>query len=179
MRLMKYIKHQPSKLMTNTVLVAMAALTTACVNVPTATPPAQVGCRTWEIQQLDNSAGRFGVSVLSSDLAKIIGLQDMFVNRTPTGLASVNTSVYNCTEQDVVLSVRSRFSNERGESEIPSAWRTVFLPPRGTASYSEYAISNATVRVSVDIADGNRGQSQFAPGQTYQTPRENLKGGVQ
>lgn len=163
----------------NAVLLTVAALVTACVNVPTATPPAQVGCRTWEIQQLDNSASRYAVSVLSSDLAKILGVQDMFVNRTTTGLASVNTSVYNCTEQDVVLSVRTRFSNERGESEPPSAWRTVFLPPRGTVSYSEYAISNASVRVSVDIADGNRGQSQFAPGQTYQTPRENLKGGMQ
>lgn len=161
------------------VLLAATALITACVNVPTATPPAQVGCRTWEIQQFDNSASRYAVSVLSSDLAKILGVQDMHVNRSATGLASVSASVYNCTETDVVLSVRTRFSNERGESELPSAWRTVFLPPRGTVSYSEYAISPSTVRVSVDIADGNRGQSQFAPGQTYQTPRETLKGGVQ
>ena len=110
------------------------------------------------------------MSVLSPELAKVIGVQEVLTSRTGTGMAAVQTTVYNCTDVDVVLSVRTRFSGDRGQSEPPSAWKTVHLAPRAQGTYGESAISQTTTRVSVDIYDANRGQSQFAPGQTYTVP---------
>jgi len=158
--------------------LAFAALTvailSACANTaPSSTPPVTAGCKTWDSQA--GNANLAGVGILSSDLAKMIGVQEVFIGRSALGMANVNTSVYNCTEVDVVLLFRARFSGDRGETEAPSAWRTVFLPPRGMVSYGETAISPLTSRVSVDIADGNRGQSQFAPGQTYTVPKDSVK----
>ena len=85
-------------------------------------------------------------------------------------MAAVQTTVYNCTDVDVVVLMRTRFNGDRGQSEPPSAWKTVHLAPRGQATYGESAVSQATSRISVDIYDANRGQSQFAPGQTYVVP---------
>lgn len=132
------------------------------------TPPTFAGCKTWEQQA--GSPHLASVAVLSPELAKVIGVQEISTARTGTGMAAVQTTVYNCSDVDVVLTMRTRFTGSRGQSEPPSAWKTVFLTPRGQATYGESAISQATDKVAVDIYDGNRGQSQFAPGQSYQVP---------
>lgn len=148
-------------------LLAAAAVLAGCATTQT-TPPTFAGCRTWDQQA--GQANLAAVSVLSPELSKVIGVQDVMTSRTGTGMAAVQTTVQNCSDVDVVLNVRTRFSGDRGQTEPPSAWRTVFLPPRGQAVYGESAVSQATSRVAVDIYDANRGQSQFAPGQTYQVP---------
>jgi hypothetical protein len=132
------------------------------------TPPTFSGCKTWEQQA--GSPHLVSVAVLSPELAKVIGVQEVSTARTGTGMAAVQTTVYNCSDVDVVLTMRTRFTGDRGQSEPPSAWKTVFLTPRGQATYGESAISQATNKVAVDINDGNRGQSQFAPGQSYVIP---------
>lgn len=147
-------------------LAAAVAVLAGCATQ--STPPAYVGCVTWDQQA--GQANLNSVSVLSPELSKVIGVQDVMTSRTGTGMAAVQTTVRNCSDVDVVLSVRTRFSGDRGQSEPPSAWKTVFLPPRGTAVYGESAVSQTTRAVAVDIYDANRGQSQFAPGQTYQVP---------
>lgn len=132
------------------------------------TPPTFSGCKTWEQQA--GLPHLVSVAVLSPELAKVIGVQEISTARTGTGMAAVQTTVYNCSDVDVVLTMRTRFTGSRGQSEPPSAWKTVFLTPRGQATYGESAISQATDKVAVDINDGNRGQSQFAPGQSYVVP---------
>lgn len=149
--------------------LALATFVGGCA-VQQSTPPVAAGCRTWEQQQAQGAPELAAVSVLSPELARVIGVQEVSTARTGTGMAAVQTSVYNCTDVDVVLNVRTRFSGARGQSEPPSAWKTVHLPPRGQGTYGESAISQATSKVSVDIYDGNRGQAQFAPGQTYVAP---------
>lgn len=149
------------------IAVAAAALVAGCTTTQS-TPPAVAGCRTWDQQAGQANLG--AVSVLSPELARVIGVQDVSTSRTGTGMAAVQTTVQNCSDVDVVLSVRTRFTGDRGQSEPPSAWKTVFLPPRGAIVYGESAISSATSRVAVDIYDANRGQSQFAPGQIYTVP---------
>lgn len=149
-----------------TTAIALAALS-GCVTTQS-TPPTFAGCKTWDQQA--GVASLASVSVLSPELAKVIGVQELSTSRTGTGMAAVQTTVYNCSDVDVVLSVRTRFSGDRGQSESPSVWKTVFLAPRGQATYGESAISQATTKVSVDINDANRGQSQFAPGQSYVVP---------
>ena len=108
--------------------------------------------------------------MLSADLAKFIGVQEVIANRTATGLVAVQATVYNCSDVDVLLNMRTRFSGDVGQSESPSVWKNVFLAPRGQATYTESAISKATTKVLVDINDGNRAQGQFAPGQSYAVP---------
>lgn len=146
---------------------AAVAVLAGCATTQS-TPPTFAGCRTWEQQA--GSPQLSSVAVLSPELAKVIGVQEVSTWRTGTGLAAVQTTVYNCSDVDVVLTMRTRFTGDRGQSEPPSVWKTVFLAPRGQATYGESAISQATNKVAVDINDGNRGQSQFAPGQTYQIP---------
>lgn len=159
------MKHTPSLALA----LAAAALLAGCATTQS-TPPTFAGCMTWEQQRAGGAAHLSAVSVLSPELAKVIGVQDVSTSRTGTGMAAVQTGIYNCTDVDVVLSVRTRFTGDRGQSEPPSAWKTVFLAPRGSAVYGESAISQATNKVAVDIYDANRGQSQFAPGQTYTVP---------
>lgn len=149
-------------------LGAVTAAVLAGCAATQSTPPTFAGCRTWEQQA--GAPHLVSVSVLSPELAKVIGVQEVSTSRTGTGMAAVQTTVYNCSDVDVVLTMRTRFTGDRGQSEPPSVWKTVFLAPRGQVTYGESAISQATSKVAVDINDGNRGQSQFAPGQSYQIP---------
>ena len=149
------------------IVVLMAAALSGCVTTQS-TPPTVAGCRTWEQQAA--AGGMPSVSVLSPELAKVIGVQDVATSRTGTGMAAVQATVYNCTDVDVVVLMRARFNGDRGQSESPSAWKTVHLAPRALATFGESAVSAATKGVAVDIYDANRGQSQFAPGQTYTVP---------
>ncbi|MGB3066967.1 MAG: hypothetical protein WBC18_00385 [Ottowia sp.] len=147
---------------------ALAILATGCTT-PQSTPPTVAGCPTWAQQQaLGNPAP--AAQVLSPELAQVIGVQEVATHRTAGGMAAVQASVYNCSDVDVVLSMRTRFTGDRGQTEPPSAWKIVHLPPRAQAMYGETAISPMTRRVAVDIYDANRGQSQFAPGQQYSVP---------
>lgn len=146
-------------------IFAPFAAVAALAGCASPTPAPYAGCQTWE-QQVAN-ARPAAVSVLSPDLAKVIGVREVSTSRTATNLAAVQTTVYNCSDADVVLIMRTQFSGDRGQTEAPSAWRTVHLPPRASAVYGESAIHASTSRVMVDIHDANRGQQQFAPGQLY------------
>ncbi len=148
-------------------LAVAAAILVGCQTTQF-TPPTYAGCRTWEQQA--GAPNLVAVSVLSPELAKVVGVQEVSTSRTSTGMAAVQAAIYNCTDVDVVLNVRTRFTGDRGQSEPPSAWKTVFLAPRGQQTYGESAVSQATTKVFIDIYDGNRGQSQFAPGQTSANP---------
>lgn len=148
--------------------VAAACLLSACNATMSNVPPAYAGCKTWEQQTGTTSSG--ATTVMSAELAKIIGVQEVLTDRNATGLATIQATVYNCSDVDVLLNMRTRFNGAAGQSEAPSVWKNVFLAPRGQATYSESALSKATTKVSVDINDGNRAQMQFAPGQSYVTP---------
>ena len=146
---------------------SVALLAAGCATQ--STPPVVPGCATWA-QQQTMARSLPPVQVLSPELAQVIGVQGVSTDRTGTGMAAVQAGIYNCTDVDVVLLARTRFMGDRGQSEPPSAWKTVHLPPRGQAVYGESAVSQATRSVAVDIHDANRGQAQFAPGQSYSVP---------
>jgi len=155
--------------MTRTLIAAcLCAFAAGCAAPTSSTPPTYAGCVTWDRQA--GAPNLSAVSVLSPELARVIGVQEVFASRTGTGMAAVQTAIYNCSDVDVVVLMRTRFNGDRGQSEPPSAWKTVHLAPRGQATYGESAVSAATSRISVDIYDANRGQSQFAPGQSYTVP---------
>ena len=138
------------------------ALLAGCV---TSTPTPYAGCVTWDQQGMQPHLA--AVSVLSPELARVIGVREVSTSRTATGMAAVQTTIQNCTDVDAVLIVRTRFSGDRGQTESPSAWKTVHMAPRSTNIYAESAIHPGSSRVQVEIHDANRGQAQFAPGQSY------------
>lgn len=148
--------------------VAAGCLLSACNATMSNLPPTYAGCKTWD--QQTGTASSVATTVMSADLAKMIGVQDVLTDRNTTGLATVQATVYNCSDVDVLLNMRTRFNGTTGQSEAPSAWKNVFLAPRGQAAYSESALSRSTTKVSIDINDGNRPQMQFAPGQSFATP---------
>ncbi len=146
------------------IVIALVALS-GCGTTLQSTPPTYSGCVTWEKQAGQPAVA--SVSVLSPELAKVIGVRQVGQARSGTGNASTYATIYNCTDVDVVVLARTRFMGTSGQSEPPSAWRTVHLAPRGQTGYGESAVSNASQFLSIDIYDANRGQSQFAPGQVY------------
>jgi len=147
---------------------ALVLAACATPHPPATLPSIAVGCTTFGAQA---GLPQFsGIRVLSSDLTQMIGVQEFFLNRNAMGMVSANTTAYNCTDLDVHLLFRSHFSGDRGETEAPSAWRSIILPPRGARNYGESAINAATTRVSIDIADGNRGQMQFGQPQLMAPP---------
>lgn len=148
--------------------VAAVSLLSACNATMSNVPPTYAGCKTWDQQTGTTTSG--ATTVMSPEIAKIIGVQEVLTERNATGLAVVQATVYNCSDVDVLLNIRTRFTGSAGQSEAPSAWKNVFLAPRGQATYTESAISKNTTKVSVDINDGNRAQTQFAPGQSYAIP---------
>ena len=145
-------------------VLALAALS-GCGTTLQSTPPTFEGCVTFD-RQIGQPA-LSSVAVLSPDLARIIGVRQVGMAKSGTGMASTYATVYNCSDVDVVVLMRTRFSGTAGQSEPPSAWKTVHLPPRGQMGYGEAAVSGASQFLAIDIADANRGQSQFAPGQVY------------
>jgi hypothetical protein len=152
-----------------TLIASACVIVAACATPTQSTPQAYPGCVTWEKQA--GTPELAPVSVLSPELAKVIGVREINVSRTGTGMAAVQATVYNCTDFEVVLTMRTRFNGDRGQSEPPSAYKTVHLPARAQVTYGENAVSQATKQVAVDIHDANRGQSQFAPGQNYAAPK--------
>jgi hypothetical protein len=138
--------------MTRLSLIAAAVLAATAVGCTKtqSTPRVYAGCVTYEKQAGSPQVG--SVQVMSPDIAKIIGVLDVNLSRTGAGLAAIQTTVYNCTDVDVVLLMRTRFSGDRGQSEAPTAWKTVHLAPRAQAVYGDSASSAQTKMMAVDIS---------------------------
>ena len=93
-------------------LAAGAAVLLGACAVQQTTPPTFAGCRTWDMQVGQPNLG--AVSVQSPERAKVIGVLDMQTSRTGTGMAAVQTTVQNCSDVDVVVLMRTRFTGDRG-----------------------------------------------------------------
>lgn len=150
------------------VALAMLALV-GCASTQS-TPPKVQGCKTYDEQRRDGDQAAMVVSVLSPELAAIIGVESVRTRVMEVGLPQINVGVYNCTDMDVALIFRSQFAGPDGPTEPETAWKTILLPPRGRVVYRENGVSPKTTEIAVEIHDKNRGQSQFAPGQVYQKP---------
>ncbi|RQS11609.1 hypothetical protein DIE06_27840 [Burkholderia sp. Bp8998] len=97
----------------------------------------------------------------------MIGLRDVNSSSEAAQRTRVRASIYNCTEADVVLLVRARFAGNDGPTEPASAWRTLILPPRSEAVYSETAVLSATRHIALDVLDGQRAPQPYRPGERY------------
>lgn len=130
------------------VLAAAAALS-ACQSGPACTP--------WK-QQQGGEAFR-GLAVTDLSLHERIGFVGRQLHRTPGQPASVEVEVANCSGQDLVLGLRSRFSVAGAAAEAASGWQRVYLAPRSSARYVEYATDVRSTEVQVEVVDANRAQA--------------------
>ncbi len=144
---------------------ALAACLLALAGCST-TPPAHRGCTPWR-QQHERPA--LPVSFLSPELADMVGVRELGIARTASGLGSVSAGLYNCAEFDVALLVRTRFRPQQGGTapEPPSAWRTLVLPPRTQLDYAEHAVMAGSLPGALEILDAQRAQQPYRPGQLY------------
>ena len=147
--------------------LSMTLLLSACV-VQQTTPPIFEGCVPWEYQ--DKTKSIASVNVLSAELSKVIGIRSVRTSRNANGLTTTQVTAFNCTDQGVVVGMRTLFSDNTGQSEAPSNWRTVHLAARSESTYVENAVKSTTSGVSVEIMDANRSQTQFGPSQIYGAP---------
>ena len=86
------------------------------------------------------------VQYTDSSLTKQVAVQTMFGDRTGVDTVSVGARFVNCSDQPVALGVRTSFlDTKQRPTEAPSAWQTVFVPPKATANYSEVSIGRSTV----------------------------------
>lgn len=127
------------------------------------TPVAYRGCAPWSRA---GNASSITVTFLAPELADMIGLRELASMSSSSGTLDVRAAVYNCTEVDVALLIRARFDDGRGHIEPAAAWRTVILPPRGTASYADRALSRESRRVALDVQDAQASQTPYMRGQT-------------
>jgi hypothetical protein len=79
-------------------------------------------------------------------LTKRVAVQTMFGDGTGMDTVSVGARFVNCSDQPVALGVRTSFlDTKQRPTEAPSAWQTVFVPPKASANYSEVSIGRSTV----------------------------------
>ena len=99
-------------------------------------------------------------AVLFTDksLTKRVGIQTVYANKTPTDTVEVGARFVNCTDQTIQLGVRTSFVNAKQQStERPSQWKSVFVQPRTTATYSESSIGRSEVaHYLVEIRDASQ-----------------------
>ncbi len=130
----------------------VAAGLSACQS---AAPPASVSCRPARAQTQVGSAfiaatgtavaaSRPGVdSVLVSPLlGERLSIRSVEIGTSPTGLATLQSELANCTDSAMWVRLRTRFLDAQGRpSEPVSIWRDVQIGLRSVAFYEEKALS--------------------------------------
>lgn len=91
-------------------------------------------------------------------LTQRVAVQSMFADRTETKTVAVGARFVNCTNEPVALGVRTSFLDDKQRpTETPSAWRTVFVPPKATSNYAETSIARDKVaHYLIEIRDATK-----------------------
>ena len=128
------------------VALVACAVVAGCQSGPACTP--------WKKQQGDDAFR--GLSVTDLSLHDRIGFLGRQLLWTTGQSVRVDIEVANCSRNDLVLALRSRFN---GAGEAPSAWQRVYLAPGSSARYLEQALDARSSDVQVEVIDANRAQS--------------------
>jgi hypothetical protein len=82
------------------------------------------------------------VQFTDASLWERIAVQHLSAARSATDTVKVSARLVNCTDAPQVIGMRTSFMDEaQVPSEATSAWQTVHLSPRSTATYSEMSTS--------------------------------------
>lgn len=87
-------------------------------------------------------------AVLMTDkkLTRSVVVEGLWAQRTEADTLLVTARFVNCTNKPLVIQARSNFMDANQiPTEMASAWKTIFLPPRATGSYQERSIGTTKV----------------------------------
>lgn len=86
------------------------------------------------------------VQMTDKALVRAMVVEGLWAQRTDTDTLMVTARFVNCTDKPLVIKARSSFMDRNQvPTEAASMWRTVFLPPRATATYQERSIATGNV----------------------------------
>ncbi len=86
------------------------------------------------------------VQYTDKSLTRRVAVQTLSATRTETETVSVDVRFVNCTSSAVQLGVRTSFMDKKQRpTEAASSWKTVFVQPRATATYSETSVGRENV----------------------------------
>jgi hypothetical protein len=93
-------------------------------------------------------------SVQFSDwsIARSLAVQHLFASRTPTDTVQVVARLVSCVDRELTVKVRTSFLDaNQAPVEGTSAWQTVYLTPRLTATYSERSTSKGVASYLIEV----------------------------
>ena len=95
--------------------------------------------------------------VVDAQVANKVLIQAVAARRTETGTVEVQLRLLNCTDFPLQLQGRTMFLDANlMDTEAPSVWRRVFLPPRSIAQYSELSTGFRNIaNFSIEIREGD------------------------
>lgn len=144
--------------------IALALLAPAFVGVTTplhARENRVVTCDTWRARAAPSQGGPALVANVPSSMTPIdlnavqmtdrklthqMVVEGLWAQRTPTDALMVTARFVNCTSKPLVVQARSSFmDHDQVPTEPASMWRSVFIPPRATATYQERSIGERQV----------------------------------
>jgi len=118
-------------------------------------------CKTWRARAAGPSGGPALVANVPSSMTPIdlnavqytdrglgrrVIIEAVQAMRTPAQGLSVFSRLVNCTSKPLTVQMRTNFlDTNQIPTEAASAWRTIFLSPRATASYQETSIAGGKV----------------------------------
>ena len=86
------------------------------------------------------------VQFTDNRVAFAVAVQGLHAARTPADTVQVTARLVNCTDTPLAVKARTSFmKTTQAPTEPPSAWRTVFLRPRSTGTYTESSVGRSEV----------------------------------
>jgi hypothetical protein len=80
------------------------------------------------------------------EVRKRVVVEGLVARRTEVNTLEVIARFVNCTKQPLVVQARTSFiDGQQVPTEPASVWKTIFLPPRATGTYSEFSIGRDKV----------------------------------
>lgn len=82
------------------------------------------------------------VQFSGGEIARSTAIQNLYASRTPMNTVEISARFVSCADTPATLMVRTSFLRANtSPAEPASAWKAVYLQPRGTAVYTELSIS--------------------------------------
>ncbi len=93
-------------------------------------------------------------------IARRVAVQSMYAQQTQTRNVAVGARFVNCSTASVALGVRTSFLDATlRPTEAASAWKTVYVPAKSTATYDEISVDRDRVKhYLIEVRDGNQAQ---------------------
>lgn len=121
--------------------------------VPTSTAPRPGAALVGQTYGMEMTAIPLdAVQFTDATLLERVAVQHLSAARSAMDTVTVNARLVNCTDVPQVIGMRTSFMGEsQAPTEQPSAWQTVHVRPRTTATYRENSISTNVRHYLIEV----------------------------